>query len=150
MWVYVATGLFGLLAIGVYVGFGLPVPGRSTTDDTETVAALTESLADTVDESTADEFAAVHDAMTSTRTTQVGPDLVTVALVASARTDADVGAVETWAASAGVASPATVAARRDELGKVGVLAEDRFALQRPELADADPADVAAVTTTRLN
>lgn len=137
-----------LLARAAYVRLGLPVPGRTAVDDSRTVSDLVESLAATVGEPTADEFEALYAAMRTARG-DAGPDVVAVALVAAARADADVATVEYWAATNGIASPATVATRRDELASAGVLAADRFELARPELADAPADDVAAVATTLL-
>ncbi|WP_435346206.1 hypothetical protein [Haloarchaeobius sp. HRN-SO-5] len=173
MWVNViAAGSLGLLGVGVWrlwrgratttddrggsnllrrgasVQFGLPVTAGTTTGDADTVAELADALAERVGERTADEFTAVHEAMEGEGA--VGPDVVTVALVAAARTAVDVGAVESWATSTGVASPETVASRRDELGKAGILAEDCFVMERKGLEEADPDDVAAVTASLLD
>lgn len=148
------AGTYGVAALLVgraaYVRLGLLVPGRAAVDDPESLAELTDSVAESLGDPTADEFEALYDAMRTARADGPGPDVVTVALVAAARTGMDVATVEYWAATNGVASPATVANRRDELADAGVLKADRFDLARPELADAPAADVASVTTTLLH
>lgn len=148
------AGTYGVAAIliarAAYVRLGLPVPGPADVDDPGTLDDLTDSLSESLGEQTADEFAALYEAMTTARGDGPGPDVVTVALVAAARADRDVATVEHWAATNGIASPATVATRRDELAAAGVLAADRFALARPEFADAPAADVASVATTLLS
>ena len=147
------AGTYGVAAIliarALYVRLGLPVPGPAAVDDPSTLEELTDSLAESLGDPTAAEFEALYEAMTTARGDDPGPDVVTVALVAAARADMDVATVEYWAATNGIASPATVAARRDELADAGVLAADRFALARPEFRDAPAADVASVTTTLL-
>ncbi|WP_256297554.1 transcriptional regulator TbsP domain-containing protein [Haloarchaeobius salinus] len=139
-----------LIARAAYVRLGLPVPGRAAVDDQATLDALTASIAESLGDPTAEEFEALYAAMATTRGDGPGPDVVTVALVAAARADMDVATVEYWAATNGIASPATVANHRDELAAAGVLAADRFALARPEFRDAPAADVASVTTTLVS
>ncbi|MFC4408222.1 transcriptional regulator TbsP domain-containing protein [Haloarchaeobius iranensis] len=148
------AGTYGVAAVliarAAYVRLGLPVPGRTAVDDPETLADLTDSLVACLGEPTAAEFESLYDAMTTVRGDGPGPDVVTVALVAAARADMDVATVEYWAATNGIASPATVANRRDELAAAGVLKADCFELARPEFADAPAPDVASMTTTLLS
>ncbi|MFD1647370.1 transcriptional regulator TbsP domain-containing protein [Haloarchaeobius litoreus] len=148
------AGTYGVAAIliarAAYVRLGLPVPGPADVDDPQTLDDLTDSLAESLGRPTAAEFEALYAAMTTARGDGPGPDVVTVALVAAARADMDVATVEYWAATNGIASPATVANRRDELATAGVLKADCFELARSEFQDAPAGDVASVTTTLLS
>jgi hypothetical protein len=148
------AGTYGVAAVliarAAYVRLGPSVPGTTDVDDPRTLEGLTDSLAESLGEPTAAEFEALYAAMTTARSDAPGPDVVTVALVAAARAGMDVATVEYWAATNGIASPATVANRRDELAGAGVLKADCFELARTEFADAPAPDVASMTTTLLS
>lgn len=132
-----------LVGRGVYVrlGFAVPEPARSV----NAFGAGFERVAGT---DAAADFTAIHDAMGRTRASG-DSDAATAAVLAAARADVDRESLRDWAADSGLASPASVDARVDDLAAAGLLDPDAFALADDRLATADPPDVAAVATTAL-
>lgn len=142
---YGATGalVVGTVLLGramyVRIGFAVPEGARSVDE----FGGGFERVADT---EAATDFVAIHDALGHARGTDAA-DAATAAVLAAARADLDREALEAWAADSGLASPATVADRVDALADAGVLDADAFAFTDDRLADADPADVAAMATS---
>jgi len=130
-----------LLGRVLYVRLGFAVP--ETTVRVDEFGAGFERVAG---RDAAADFTAVHDAMGRARGTDAS-DAATAAVVAAARADVDRAALRTWAGNSGLASPASVDARVDELAAAGVLDPEAFAFTDERLATADPDEVAAVATT---
>ncbi|WP_227133507.1 transcriptional regulator TbsP domain-containing protein [Halorubellus salinus] len=128
---------------GVYVrlGFAVPEPAR-------TVNAFGAGFERVAGTDAAADFTAIHDAMGRTRATG-DSDAATAAVLAAARADVDADELRDWAADSGLASPASVDARVDDLATAGLLDPDAFALADDRLATADPEDVAAAATTAV-
>jgi len=134
----VGTALLGR-AMSVRVGFSGSTGARSVDEfggGFERVAGA-EAATDLV---------AIHDALGHARGGGEA-DAATAAVLAAARADVDRETLRAWAADGGPASPATVDDRVDALADAGVLDPDAFAFVDDRLADADPADVAAMATT---
>jgi len=132
-----------LVGRGVYVRLGFAVP-----ETARTVDAFGRGFERVAGTDAATDFAAIHDAMGRTRGTG-DSDAATAAVLAAARADLDHGTLRSWAADSGLASPASVDARVDDLAAAGLLDPDAFRLVEDRLATADPADVAAVATNAV-
>ncbi|WP_439027354.1 hypothetical protein [Haloarchaeobius sp. DT45] len=149
---FVATFVVGawLLGHALYVRLGLPVEGRLGETDGHGDRTLQRALAEMVGSETAADFATIDGALDTARGSDDRVDTLTVGLLAAAYNEADPAAVRRWAASTGVASPATVAARHDELASAGLLREESLQLRASRLATRGPTHVAAMASSLLS